>query len=295
MAVVDVKQSFNGSEAGVVAPDGNLFQSEDRAVYTVLVNDHANDTNWTALQADGIPQDREPHPTDSTLRVARRYARRRGPVLFEVFIDYASNTKPGRNPLLEPPIIEFSDLSFEEPIDLDINGDPIMTVAGEPIQGITEFTDDFAVTITRNVPSWDAILHREYIKSTNSDTFLGNPPGTGFLDSLKAFSVNDSDFSYFRFQAVVIFRRSKNTTRTPDEKVWWKRCLHQGFRKLTVPKGSVADNLNGWIPCRDKHGHIAQVPMLLKEDGTQTFDPAEAHWLHFQTKHPKPFGALGLI
>ena len=44
-----------------------------------------------------------------------------------------------------------------------------------------------------------------------------------------------------------------------------------------------------------KNNQETSQPVLLKEDGTEEFDPENAHFLEFQIYQPLPYNALGLV
>jgi hypothetical protein len=175
----------------------------------------------------------------------------------------------------------------DEEIDQDINGHPIVTNNGEPIYGVTERIPDFVGTVQKNFLTVNIPAMSSYLRSRNSDTFLGFPPGTVRLMDWEAEQVITNGVpGFWKVNAMVQAREPYNTT--PD-KAWYKRVRHEGLmvRAFAGAEPEEATNL--------KNKLIATRPILLKEDGTRETDPENAYWLEFETTRALPYSALGLV
>jgi len=97
----------------------------------------------------------------------------------------------------------------------------------------------------------------------------------------------DEEFGgYYEVTAGVQFRYPYNTT---PNKAWYARVRHEGFlvrKTVDDPPGRALDA---------DQGRETSQPVLLKEDGTEEFDPDNAHFLEFQIYQPLPYNALGLV
>ena len=192
-----------------------------------------------------------------------------------------------QSPLDNEPTINWRSVTTDEAIDQDFNGKPIVTKNNEPIEGLSErFTDDL-VTIERNYAAINRYALRAYRRATNSDTFLGWPPGTARIMEDEATGVvKNGIVQYWKVRVAIQFREPFRTT---ADKAWYKRVRHEGYlvRDTDGEDPHIAWDLKTKQPVTKK--------VLLKEDGTREEDPDNAHWLEFQTLGSLPFNALGLV
>ena len=182
--------------------------------------------------------------------------------------------------------VRWSDATTTEPIDRDINGRAIVTVNNEPVDGLSMDVADQVVTISRRFLSIDTAAIAAYRRATNSDTYLGWPPGTGRLIGFDA----ENDFLYgapnerWAVTARIQFRQPyANTT---NAQAWMKRWRHEG---LYVKVGARV------VRATDENQQEMTKPVLLKVDGTQETDPDAAYFFHTQVYGSLPYSALGLI
>jgi len=189
-----------------------------------------------------------------------------------------------QSPLAAPPDIEWSDETSTEPVDQDANGAPIVTVNGEPINGVTIELPDPILTVSRNFATWNPHVIHQYRMSVNSDTFAGFSAGTARLVSAGAKQIIDQTYgAYWRVTARVRFRYPYNTT---ADKAWYARIRHEGF--LVKIGSNIAHAL-------DADNNKVVTPILLKSDGTRETVVASAHWLEFKRYFPLPYSTLGLL
>lgn len=289
MAFDTAVEKFTGENCSAKS-DGRNYSQSARRSFTVVSDAPTTDTGYGAKLATGVPRVRDPHPEDFSLRVVDVNAVRKSPVLWEIDVEYAAQTAAGRNPLDEPAVIRWSFVTADEPIDADVDGEPIVTVNNERFDPpISAPASDLVLSIVKNVASFDPGQARTYKNAVNSDTFLGQPAGTARLEGIEAESVTDDDFSYWRLSVEIRFR--VGIRGAADSKAWYRRILHQGF----IIRDAAGDAAAKWHRATDGHGNESVVPVLIKSDGTQETDPASAHWLEFEIYNSLPFASLGLL
>lgn len=289
MAFDTARPKFSG-EGGTERSDGRAFSQGARRSFTVVSDAPTTDTAYGAKRATGIPRVRDPHPDDLSLRVVDVNAKRTSHVMWEVDVEYASQTAAGRNPLDEPAVVRWGFVTADEPIDSDVSGKPIVTKNNERYDPpISAPASDLVLTIVRNVSTFDPGLARTYKNAVNSDTFIGQAAGTARLEGIEAESVTDEDFSYWKLTVEIRFR--VGIRGGADAKAWYRRVLHQGF----IIRDAAGDAAAKWHRASDGHGGDSVVPVMLKSDGTQETDPNSAYWQEWQIYNSKPFSVLGLL
>lgn len=291
MTILDVELAWSRSSGGVtLSQDGKSASAKFSDGYQVT---HTFDTTEIEiLQATGLPNLSSYKPGTFIPCTGISLAEK-GLVMSLVQIDYDKTitrdaNNPGfnwdQNPLQAPPIIRWEDETTTEPVDQDADGEPIVTVNGEPINGVTIELPDPILIVTRNFASWNPHVIHQYRMSVNADTFAGFPAGTGRLVSASAELILDPTYGgYWRVTARVRFRYPYNTT---AEKAWYARVRHEGFK---IKEGS---NI---IHATDDNNSPVVTPVLLKADGTRETVPASAHWLEFKRYFPLPYSNLGLL
>ena len=137
------------------------------------------------------------------------------------------------------------------------------------------------------MPHHDWKYVNQYRHSVNSDTFAGFAPGLGRLVRFSAKQGYDVDAGgYWTVNASIQFRYPYNTS---SERAWYARVLNEGY----YVKATASDDKT--VLGIDNNKKDTTKPVLIKEDGTQEFDPDNAHWLEFKIYTPLPYNALGLI
>lgn len=250
----------------------------------------ANDRLEVAYSAAGLPLLGDIYPGTFAVIVRALRPERLSPILAMITVEYSGEIGPTDNtssPIDTGYSIEWGTSTTDELIDEDFNGKPIVTKNNEPIDGISERLTDDVVTITRNYLTINRYALRAYRRATNSDTFLGWPPGTARImdDTAVAIFIRGM-IKYWKVKATIQFREPIRTT--PD-KAWHKRVRHEGFmvRDAAGDDPHIAWDLKTKQPITK--------PILLKADGTFEPNGDNAHWLEFQTLGSLPFNALGLV
>jgi hypothetical protein len=287
MAASTAIPKWSSEQEGVRSQDFVKYQYQRRVTYTVLLG--ASDDISLARGAAGLPKVGWQHPTNFFLRVTSVTPRRVSPIMAEVDVDYESQINPdspnGGDPTDQPPRITIGFSDTEIDADQDVNGKAMMTPNKEIYRGLRVPSSDLVITITRNLPSIDIAMFREYKNATNSDSFLGEPPGTAWLKGIGAQSVGDVGNQYWQAFAEVHFRRA--APGSTDDKAWWLRTLRQGFY---VKPGIVVKR------ARDLDGNLKTQPTVLKDDGSEETDENATNiWDYFEIFPSKPFAALGLV
>lgn len=268
--------------------DGRSQSITVQRAFTVTLA--ANDPIETAYTAAGLPLVGNLYPGTSSVFCTSVSPQRTSPIMAVVTASYLGETSAidvSVSPVDNTPSIEWGAVVTDEAIDQDWNGNAIVTANDEPIGGLTERLADDVVTIERNFLAVNRYALRAYRRATNSDTFLGWPPGTARIMDDKATGVFIGGvLAYWRVRAVIQFREPFQTT---PAKAWYKRVRHEGFlvRDAAGEAPHRAWDLGTKSP-------VTQ-PVLLKADGTRETDSNAAHWLEFQTLGSLPFNALGLI
>lgn len=287
MAVIDIKEGYTGEEASGQSDDGKTGTRDASRVFSATVSDPVNDTVDTVKRATGIPRIRDPHPVDSYMRCRRVRVNRESPIFFKIFCDYQAPTyTDDENPLDKPAEISYGDASTVEPIDCDVNGAPICTVNGESFDPpVTREYGDMTLTVVRNQATFDAIGYSAFKNTTNSTAFLGWPTGTVRCFPILGQSVSDGNFDYWVATFMFAFRRGAPLT--TDERAWWKRIRHEGFKeKVTFGASSKI------VHATDEKRQPTTVPVLLDVNGVKITDPTLAVWLEFQVFASMDLNAL---
>jgi hypothetical protein len=223
------------------------------------------------------------------------------PVLWMMTVDYNGEMGPGsdneetsNNPIFAPPRIDWDDVEQELEVDEDYDGNPIQTANKEPIEGVKAGIADQTVMIKRNMVSFSPYVQARYRRATNSDTFLGWPPGTAKITKLSASLVHSETMGYWEITAQIQFRYPYRTT--PD-KAWYARVRHEGFYE----KIDVAGQTNGRIVrAVDGNKEPMTRKVLLDKKGYRIPPAADgeqqtAIWLEFKLYDSLPYNALGLL
>jgi hypothetical protein len=190
--------------------DQNLALAGDVKTWTAqrgfIVTGISNETEATIASGSPygtIPQVNEVHPRNRFLRVNKVTPQRISPVACHVIIAYGVGQQPSQqDPLADKPRIRWQLGSTTEPIDRDVEGNPIVNSAGDafdpPLN--TEFTTLF-LTYTRNEPYFDIQKALTYSNTVNSNSFTIRGAGIVAPGQIKCDSIqpageytDDADF-----------------------------------------------------------------------------------------------------
>src|SRR5690606_29870621 len=212
-------------------------------------------------QASGLPLVNDLYPGTFFVICRNLSPQRVSPIMAVVTASYSGEIGPGdetSSPVDNEAVITWRNATTDEAIDQDWNGKPIVTKNNEPIDGITERVADQIAVIERNFASINMYAIRAYLKSVNSDTFLGRPAGTCRLMEYQATNViTDGVSGFWKVAATFQFREPYNTT---DAKAWYKRVRHEGY----LVRDTAGDEPH--IAWDEKTKTPVTKPILLKED-----------------------------
>ena len=280
MSVIDVSKMWSKtggslSSAKLSAIDQVWSNTEGYQVLTTIGTEEDE-----VVAAVGIPRIGDQHATGISSFCDKIDPQRISPIFWLVTVSYRGiGSADGVK-------VRWTDTATTEPVDRDINGRAIMTANLEPVEGLSMDVADQVCTITRKFISIDTAGIAMYRRATNSDTFLGWPPGTARLVGFDA----ENEFLYgepnekWTVTARIQFREPyANTTHA---EAWYKRWRHEG---LYVKVDGVIQR------ARDELAQEVTKPVLLKVDGTQETDPDAAYFFHTQVYGSLPYSGLGLI
>lgn len=283
MSVIDVTKMWSKSGGNFTSDNFTLATAKYNFTEAWQVLCEIGDTADVAVGASGIPSLGEIHPSGT-----RSYAKTftpapMGPTLWVVTVGYEGIAQVSAED--DAVSVEWTDVSSTEPIDRDYNGRAITTENGEPVEGLTMDIADQACVITRRFNDINTFTIAAYRHATNSDTFLGWPPGTARLVGFSA----KSEFNYgssdgWNVTARIQFRAG--LAGATAEQAWYKRWRHEG---LYVKTGTVIRRAT------DETGRDVTKPVLLKADGTRETNPDNALFNYTQVYGELPYSGLGLI
>lgn len=188
-----------------------------------------------------------------------------------------------------PVDVEWTDNSTSEPTDRDWNGIPILTAAGEQVEGLTVEIADQVCVIRRKFIFINTYAIAAYRRSVNSDTFLGWPPGTARLVGYSAKNSFKFGVTLEMWDVTARIHFKQPYANTTTEQAWYNRWRHEGLYINAVPNDPTT-----WQRARDAMGEEVSKPVLLKLDGTQETDPNLAVYKHSQVYDSLPYSLLGL-
>lgn len=268
MGVIDFKAKWSGEET-----TAEINQGGARLMWTVTVDDPANDTTEVVLAGITVP---EVHPDDETKYLSSVRVRRLSPIFFEVEANYHAEAQnfegvsPTERPVkILPPSVSFSDV--EEPIDQDVNGDPIQTVNGEGFDPpLTKDVSDLVLVFEKNVEAVDYLAYRDSKGNVNNAGFFGSEQGTARLLDITAEPAQEGMFIFYKQRATIAFRSVPVIEGTPFPTLAWaKRVLHEGFYEKV--DGRI-------VRAVDENGDEMTKPVLLDAAGARTVAPVWLYW-----------------
>lgn len=283
MSVVDVTQMWSQNGGTITSPKADATDLTYSLTEAYLIAVTNGTTRAEVEAASGVPLNGEQYSDGRAAFVTTRNYTQLSPILWQAVIGYE-----GESADPDSVEVEWSDVTTTEPIDRDYNGDAIVTENGEQVDGLAmEISDQIAV-ITKKFLTIDLYAVGLYRHATNSDTFLGWPPGTARLVGFSA----KNRFKYgqaqeqWTVQARFQFRRG--LAGATDAQAWYKRWRHEGFYVRSAPAGAI-------FRARDSNGLETTKPVLLDADGVQETDPAAALFVYTQVYGSLAYSGLGLI
>jgi len=282
MAVVDVTKMWSKTGGSISSEMYDPFDQKWAFTegYQVL-SDEIDDDPVVIASASGVPQLGEQHRSGLEAYVNSIVPSPLGPNFWMVIVGYEGESEdPGT---VE---VEWTDTTTTEPIDRDWLGRAIVTANNEQVEGLSMDVADQVVVIRRKFATISTAGIAAYRRATNSDTYLGWPPGTARLVGFSA--KNKFKFGGPReswdVTARIQFREPFAGT-TPAQ-AWYKRWRHEG---LLIRDGGIIRRAT------DQLGQEVTKPVLLQVSGQRETDPDAAYFFHTQVYGSLPYSALGLI
>lgn len=192
-------------------------------------------------------------------------------LIWDVIVRYTNDPTGVDNPLEEPAEFSISPAQFQQAIDQDLDGKPVVNSARQPFDPPVE-RDDFRVVmvISKNYaatpfgiyPVFNPATAIEYQDAVNTNTVYGFPPYTFKLSiSLRTVTI-ESGFQYFQVSFELQGKRD----------LWYPlRVLNQGYYELVNPSGTsttfTVDTTNNLILSAD-HGLGQNAQITFTTSGT---------------------------
>jgi hypothetical protein len=294
--VYEVTKMWSRTSSSATATDnGRGFDISFREAYQVT---HDPGTTLLEIYTSGVGPDYMPAINSTYAGTTSVFYDSASPTVVSpimTIVEYSASGKfgpqgPDDNPLNQPPKIDWTDVETDEPIDVDFDGNPIVTVNREAIEGVTAKIADQVVTIQRNYAAFSPAATAAYRRSVSSDQFLGYAAGTAKMIRFSAKEVRGEGLpAYWDVTASIQFRLPYRTT---ADKAWYKRVLHQGYY---IKDGSIIRRATE----KDLESTAPSVPLvkpvLLTSTGTIENNPANATFREFKVYGALPYNALGLI
>ena len=260
-------------------------------------------TEFDIYTAPGLPYVGQPYPGTDFVLAKRGGITKVGPILSIVTINYegevaplSSNGQPIGSPINNTPLVDWGNVITSEEIDTDINGIPLCNVIGDLTKGLKKMIVDQVVTIERNFITWNTYLQSRYMSATNSDEFLGWPPGTGKVMDLSANNVIGQTNGYWKARLKIQFRIPYRTT---PERAWWLRYVNEGyyewFGQVQGPPTQDGIYPSNRVRIVDENKQPVNKPVLLDQNGKKLDNVFAAVWNERQIYESLPFNALGFI
>jgi hypothetical protein len=280
MAVAFVDEVWSSNLGTDVDDKGRISATASRT-FNVFTQ-YASDDLYVIKLDPRVPVEKSRHPLFISLFCKGVQIIQRNPLHWEVVANYVSPPYRDTNgPIYQPTEVETFTITNDEPIDEDIEGNPIATANGERIYGVSKPVSDLGIRLNKRFRFFDPATFYTYIDCVNSDTFIGFPPGVLRVASISASDEWVDTEPYANVTVEIHARKPYNTT---PEKSWWKRVRHEGF--YVKKNGKV-------VRAKDGAGKDRVEPVMLDSDGAEKEDQTQADWLEFKVFQSVNFSSMG--
>lgn len=285
MAVVDDGEMRGKRSGGKKLPNDRDYSR----TFRVEVDD-PDDRESIVLAADSVPALGDPHPDDASAWCESLAVQcvDEGGKLWEVTAKYSSTADAGSaadNPLSRPVTITWEDYEFEEPVELDVLGKPVLNSAGQAFDPPpTRVASRPVVVFTKNQAEFNASLAQQYKNKSNSDTWWGLSAGQAKVASIRASEEKEENgITYYEVRYEIHL----------NEDGWKKRILDQGRMERITFESTDYVIYRAIIDPETKRPVTDPVPLNgaggpLSDDGGPVF-------LEFDFYGSVPFAPLGLV
>lgn len=260
MSIVNVTKKWSISDSQREGDADNIPVYSATSGWQVEVSTAADD-EMVALKAPGLPAHLEAHPSDSRLLCQRLDARRESdaPRFFVVTASWGeADTKKPKDPLQDPPIVDWSYEADMVPVDRDADGKAIVNTAGEsPDPPLTKPVHDPVLHTEFNVRNFSSLAGREYIGKVCNHSLLGYETHEPKMKNLTAKYIEEMRNrvlkKYWHISMDIQFRKGG----------WWTRMLNAGYRQLVT----ASDGTKKLEIIKDRHDNAVNAPYPLDVKG----------------------------
>lgn len=277
MAVVISEEIHKGSGS---------FTLEGRTITRYWQVDTNDINDGPAIVTDAVPielgeQYETPNEEDLKAFCSEINASRVSPdgLKWEVEIKYTEleDSESDPNPLNQPADEQWDFVKYQQPINIDIHGAPILNTAGMNYQNQLYRDGTRAVLrITRNEPSFNASRAQLFSNNVNADFFRGARPGTCMINSISGRRIVDAVYGPF-FQVVYQFEfRADN------------------FKMKLVSQGIHEKDGTKFKRIADDKGVECTEPVNLDKDGKKLPPHGTPVVQNWEVQNKIPFAIFGL-
>lgn len=271
--IVSVELKWSGRSAD---------QKSAQEVYTVITTGTKSDDAAKVRDAVGLPTVRQPFPSDPALLCTTRTAKSVGRTLWEVTVDYAKDdasttgtttTTTSKDGGSNGWLISYSSASFNDVIDQDIDGKPLINPVGEPLDphisrefGMTRIScaKDFDPQEWAAYPIWSRDMD-DMLYTTNNAVFLSRPPGSvKLVDYAMEPFIGKDEERWTRFRVEFLVRKWNDKKLGPVD--WKERRMVQGTRYKTERAASLGGGLI-YVTITDDRGMPTAKPVPIDLNG----------------------------
>lgn len=289
MAVVSATRDWSKRNLRT-SRDGSQFDDG----WTVIVEpEEGIDPRVMILDSGLIPLRGDPHDEVFGVVCRAHNFTALGPRAWSVIVTFetVSVSQPGTDPTLAPPQVRIGGESYDEPIDTDLDGNPVATTAGEPFDPpISRKVTDLVIDYTCNVLAYDLNLAWLFaLKDKVNDKAIPGLGGAGQVlvdGSPEANLVRSPDGSlpdYYQVSLRLKIREPYDDGNAPPNSAWFQRVLNQGYRHLDDEGNLLTATDDAGIPFNQK--------VLLDAAGKITTTP---YWLYFRIYEEADLSGLNL-
>jgi len=291
MAAISVTQMWSKEGGSGESEKYDSFATRFSHTEGYMVEAEPGDSAEDVLSATGlsmvdIPDYGERHRSGADSFVKTKEAQPLGPIFWVVTVNYEGSRFDSNVD------IEWTDSTSSEPVDRDYYGRAIQTVCREQVEGLTYELADPVVIIRRKFLLFNAYTIAQYRHATNSDTFLGWPPGTAKLIGISAKNQFKWGMPLEQWDVTARIQFRIPYMGATAAQAWYKRWRHEG---LYINAAIDPDTSVEIRRATDIHGQELTKPILLKANGEQEGNPDYALFVYTQLYGSLPYSALGLI
>lgn len=290
MAIVIFDRLWDGP-----TQEGNVFAGTRQytEVYFVMA-DASTDGEPEILSDDRCPKKLSTYYRDIYAFFTNHSLRKIGPLSWNLVCTYqGASYTPGSDAVADlktAPRMSWRTVTEEVPIDHDINGNAIANTNGEPFEGVTEEKSDALLVWTGYFTAFDPSTILNYVNSVNVGALqslgISNPRAA----KIKSIDADQEEIDGQLLWKVTVQIQFRNDVNPKDSSFvgWDKLLINKGLKAKITAEDSEAI-------LEDANGRPRTKPVLLDQYGVETFLPANAHYLQFQTKQAKTWDEIGII